>query len=872
MIRVSASARAALVLFAVFVCAPSARAQIAYRVKDIGTGSGAPSLGIVGIGAAAGAAYFGTYSQERAYAQLWRTDGTSEGTRPVSDFGSDVADTPRLFTSVPFGAYFFASGSIWRLDASGVPVEIRDLGAEPTSEPAAIGNTIVFVLYRGGDGGGELWRSDGTPEGTARIEGATPDFVVPTYPDLTSAGGRIFFSAYDSFAGSSLWSTDGTSAGTVRVHGLASPPEAASATDRGLLLFIAATDGSRTKFQLWRSDGTASGTFPLRDFIGESSGVCPMSCSPYGPGNLTRSGDRVVFAGNDGVQGRQVWSTDGTREGTTAIAPIAGTSVLPGFLSAGRRVFMALENPEGGTDLWVTDGTASGTVRIAPPGADLTYAWPFAALGDRCVFRAEAGAVWITDGTSAGTEKLLDPPYPGSYPYGFIELRGFLLFVMSGELWRTDGTPSGTSRVGSLAGAASSSPWPAADLSGRLLFLVRQPNDTPAPQATLWVSDGSDAGTNPLATFVRAADGGLVLSRVTPFHGEAYFSADDGVHGTELWKTDGTAAGTRLAADVYPGVGSSGPYELTPLGDRLLFAAWDASGGGLWSTDGTGFERLSTAVPGGELFEPVVLGDAIIYLAFDDAHGQALWRSDGTPAGTYPIEQHQLIDKLARLGDRVYFAGYDGSRWGLWSSDGTPGGARLVREFASSFGYDIVSAGDFVYFTSEGTKLWRSDGTEAGTVRLVVLGSLQAPVAVGRDVFFAGDGGTLWTSDGTEAGTRMVSGFPRVGQPGSYPAALAAVRGALVFSASDGVHGYEPWVSDGTAEGTRMLADVAPGLPSSGPQLFTQAGGLVYFSADDGVTGRELWAIPVDAIASSARTPRPVARPPAAPRGLPPRP
>jgi len=872
MIRVQLPARAALLAFALLVCADASSAQSAYRVKDIATGTATSSLGISGMGAVAGAVYFGTYSQDRAYAQLWRTDGTAAGTQPVRDFGTLVADTPAMFTTVPFGAYFFASGSIWRIDASGVPTEIRDLGAAPTTRPVAIGDVIVFALARGGSSNGELWRSDGTPDGTARIDGATPGFTFSAYGQLTAVGNSVFFSAYDDFDGWGLWSADGTAAGTVRVHGLPSPMEGVSASGGGLLLFVVPTSGDRTAFQVWRSDGTAAGTFPVRDFVGESAGVCPMSCPPYGPTSLTQAGDRVVFAGNDGVHGREVWSTDGTQGGTIAIGAIE-TSYVPGFVAAGARAYYALENANGGTDLWVTDGTASGTARIAPPGVDLTYAWPFASLGNRCIFTAGvSGALWITDGTAAGTEKLLDWPYTGSYPYGFTELGGSSVFAMAGELWRTDGTPSGTTRVGALSSAASSSPALAANQNGRLLFFVRRPNDVPAPEATLWASDGTDAGTEPLASFVHAAEGGLVLSHVVPFRGEAYFAADDGVHGSELWRTDGTAAGTRLVADVNPGPGYGQPYELVALDDRLLFAAWDATGGGLWSTDGTTIQRLSTSVPGGELFEPVVLGDAMIYLAFDEAHGVVLWRSDGTPGGTYLIEPLTSIYKLARLGDRVYFSANDGSGWGLWRSDGTPGGARLVRAFDAPFGYDTVSAGDYVYFTSDGTKLWRSDGTEQGTVRLAVMSSLGGLTAVGRSVFFVGDGGTLWTSDGTEAGTRVVSSAPRVGSPNSYSTPMAAIAGRLLFSATDGVNGFEPWVSDGTAAGTRMLADVAPGLPSSGPQGFIEAGDRVYFSADDGVTGRELWAIPLEAIASSGRAPVRVNRPRTPPRALPPRP
>jgi len=80
---------------------------------------------------------------------------------------------------------------------------------------------------------------------------------------------------------------------------------------------------------------------------------------------------------------------------------------------------------------------------------------------------------------------------------------------------------------------------------------------------------------------------GLAASRpasLTAAGSRLYFTADDGEHGTELWESDGTAAGTRLVQDILPGPASSNPEDLTAADGVLYFTANDGEHGReLWA-------------------------------------------------------------------------------------------------------------------------------------------------------------------------------------------------------------------------------------------------------------------------------------------------
>ncbi len=214
-----------------------------------------------------------------------------------------------------------------------------------------------------------------------------------------------------------------------------------------------------------------------------------------------------------------------------------------------------------------------------------------------------------------------------------------------------------------------------------------------------------------------------------------FFAASDALHGVELWRSDGTAAGTYLVADIWPGMPGSSPADLVAMYGEVFFSANDG------------------------------------------AHGPELWASDGTAGGTYmvsdiaPGPNGSNPEYLTAVNGLLFFAANDGvSGTELWCSDGSAAGTRLVSDInpgaGSSSPQQLIDYGGYVYFfASNGAgppALWRSDGTAAGTIPISNFGGatpLQMSVANGRLDILTNDTtvGYEWISDGTAAGTLPAS-------------------------------------------------------------------------------------------------------------------
>jgi ELWxxDGT repeat protein len=336
----------------------------------------------------------------------------------------------------------------------------------------------------------------------------------------------------------------------------------------------------------------------------------------------------------------------------------------------------------------------------------------------------------------------------------------------------------------------------------------------------------------------------------------------------------------RLVADIYPGYNGSSVKNFRAVGSTLFFLATDGlTGLELWKSNGTaaGTKLVKDINPGGSSFadELTAVGDTLFFTALAPVSGSELWKSNGTSSGTKIVKDlwPELISSgtstLTAVGNSLFFRATDGKNGGLWKSDGTSAGTKLVRANLgiASKSYDVgppfaAAVKRTLFFSasdgSTGLELWRSNGTSAGTrlvreIRPGLLGSEPRELtSVGNTLFFtANDGKTgreLWKSDGTSKGTTLVANIANpvvngTSYPGdsSNPSGLTAVGNTLFFTADGGDKGVGLWKSDGTAAGTVFVSEL---VPSSSKEL-TAVGRTLFFPQSNDDKGLELWALDV---------------------------
>jgi ELWxxDGT repeat protein len=834
--------------FCLLLAAPlAAGVQPAFQVKDINTTVPAATP-LTGHWAEMGGAAYFSVSDGIHGVELWRSDSTAAGTRMVKDLCPGICSSfPDSLTVLEDHVFFRASNGgtdkvLWKSD--GTAAGTMPLLAEPIDEPLMVALPFLFFVRETPETGRELWRTAGEAGGAALVSDILPGAEGSSPQLLGIIDGTVYFTANHPSSGRELWKSDGTADGTVLVAetrpGTDSLSLTSSVVSGSRIFLVTADSGSGSEF--WVSDGTTAGTVSL------ATGLPSLA-------NLTPFTGGIVFTSASGLGGITLWASDGTAPGTLSIRHMGFFCFCPAdrlqFRSTGSQVFFSGQDFEtdSGYELFRTDGTEAGTVLVKDinPGPFYSIdAWgsAFTAFAGDLLFFAE-------DGT-----------------HGF-------------EVWRSDGTTAGTALVADLEpGAEGSSGEPQGGgvsrvqqgivLAGEWLFLAR----TTAEGWALWKTDGTAAGTELVLPIQTPAAASSLLPQAAATEGRLriglgnllLFRADDGLTGAELWKSDGTEAGTSLIADLDSDSPSPGPRRLTVMANKVYFE--DVS---LFKSDGT--EAGTNGVfSNGDHLTP--LGNILFFSAFVSLSGDNLMRTiDGPTADTAPVGnlggpgQPRYAPKgLTVFGGSLLFSDQDNELWKVL--DPSPGVNPVPFDIHPA-GMHLANAsqltvlGSTLFFAADdgasGLELWKTNGTAAGTSQVADIHpgpgssmeeiydrarSSAFAVTAGGKLFFTADDGAagreLWKSDGTAAGTFLLADI-RPGSASSEIAWLTAAFDRVYFVADDGVHGRELWTSDGTSAGTRLVEDVNPGPASSTPQELEYLRHTILFAADDGTHGLEPW-------------------------------
>ena len=766
---------------------------------------------------------------------LWVTDGTAAGTRPLwQEQGAGAWSLREAGDQV----YFHVTGAngrreLWRSDGSAAGTSRVHAYPSKSQFAGSVAHLPADgrVYFAGYDPqhGMEVWSTDGTAAGTSLFKDVNPGPASSSPSGFTTSHGKVLFTATGPTNRRELWITDGTDGGTTELREFSSTqlfPPFVPAGPQGSGLTVFAINGDP-----WVTDGTPAGTRRLGPFGDEA---------PYSIESLTRAGDTVFFKGTQFTPGHELWATDGTSVRRVKDINPRGSSFPTNLRAVGDRVFFNANDGTGGRQLWVSDGTEGGTVLVkrydaAAPASPR----PLLGAGGELFFLMNEGLLgeelYVSDGTEAGTRlvKDLDTRPLSSNPEFGAALGGDYLVSAQGansprSWWRVDGDagePGAAPPVNTGATRVPSTfngfPVRLKTYNGVLLFQY--------DSRDVFLTDGTAAGTQSLGTSWSS----WVEPSFTEYNGRLYFISYPGNY-YAVHSTDGTVAGSRpllpqMVRETVTGLAATDQY--------LYFAGkpWAAEGEELWRSDGTaaGTQRLFSWQRAGRasaIENLFALGNRLLFTWETPAGVELYSLADGATTPTLVERLTFFIPDSARpfkLGDKVYIAGgTHATGIELLVTDGTPGGTRMVKDGRpgareSSDPIPLAALGErLVFWAYDGTfpfmrSLWITDGTEAGTVRL------------------------------TPPGVRPLDGPPGGGwqQTLNEPGRFAVAGDRFYFVADDPGYGREIWSTDGTPQGTFLHADVIPGPTGSDPGALAAVGDALFFAANHPSVGREVWKI-----------------------------
>ncbi|QXP78698.1 MULTISPECIES: ELWxxDGT repeat protein [Winogradskyella] len=544
--------------------------------------------------------------------EIWKSDGTETGTSLLKDindgnssvwiekFHLDYVNNKLLFFTTSTNS---SDRTLWVSDGSSNGTfelsDITDSNISGLEESFVTVNNATVLTGKNETNGNELWVTDGTITGTSFF--ADLNYSNSSNSSkFTNVGGDLFFRARGTEYGNQLFKSDGTESGTQIVKdinpGYNCIDDPSEMKEINGILYFSAIDGTHG-YELWRSDGTDSGTFMVKDIrTGNQSSMQNYNDQQ----KFTVLNDILYFNANDGINGFELWRSDGTESGTYMIKDInignSNNNSYPREFVLLNNIIYFIAHDNTGTALWTTDGTESGTNKII----NLNDMRVLKTVNNKLIIVAETSGttygphdIWVSDGTNSGTSHLQSF---GDNLYSDIRITEIfnneLYFVAKNPntakkaLYKTDGTLSGTVLVfdGSLF-----STFPTIDIKnlsvcGDYLYFGVKDDYGFGADKELWRTNGIN--TEKIAE--SDTDSFLSIRNLTCYNNNLLYLAESFPH--KIWITnDNLNEALQLDLNILNGPNFENYNSIEEMGatdNKLYFRARnDISGNELYVTD-----------------------------------------------------------------------------------------------------------------------------------------------------------------------------------------------------------------------------------------------------------------------------------------------
>ncbi len=788
---------------------------------------------------------------------------------------------------------------LYRYTFDGIPSLVLNINQD-TVDTTPNGDPKYFIEYKGklyfqgnaGDKiatGQELYVSDGTTAGTELVYDIYPGSGKDALPmEFFIMNDILYFYAKDG-ANSQIWKYDGVN----------TPEKVTNERSGGYFNpFYPVVDGNKA----WLKGITDLGKYQLCTFDGENITVLTNNdaTTAYSSGGILFN-DGFLFNGADTEKDKELWFSNGTPEGTARVLDIdTAASSSPAELTVfnGEAYFVATIDEK--TQLWKTDATAEGTMLVYDPADTIDNELEnLAVINQKLVFTAtNAEGTALYQLNHMGLTDVFKLADIADSPEDFYLHDNLLFFVAGDSLWYTEGTAASTMAVpaGIFEDSVCAQKVDGGEFvsNGTLLHFVAEENgqDVIITIDAADIARDADAQVYEMAIddiaglalyngelyfeaedknnsfddelYKMTANGEIVMvadinqdpddssprsdpKYFTEYKGLLYFQANGGDNtgvDQELFVTDGSAMGTELVYDIYPGTGKGGlPMEMFVMNDILYFYAKDGANSQIWKYDGVNTpEKVTNERSGGYFnpFYPIVDGDKTWLKGITDLGKYQLCTFDGKDITV--LTNNDVATAYSSGGilfnDGFLFKGTDTDKDSeLWFSDGTAAGTARVLDIdtaASSSPAELTIFNNEVYFiaeVNEMTQIWKTDATAEGTELVYAPADTVDAEIENLNVI---KGNLVFTANcpqGKALYKVIASGAEKIAQVGDSPEDFFELDELLFFVASDSL-----WVTEGTAASTKAVeaADFASGMVAEKVDggEFVANGTVLYFVAE----------------------------------------